>query len=118
VARPAAAALVVIALASAPLVASGCRGRQPSQDRGAGPAGGGRVPRIDVHVHMGPDGIERARELMTKWGIDGFVNLSGMYPGPPRYMLETQLEAAARLGGRVAVFANVDFVRAVRLHKD
>jgi predicted TIM-barrel fold metal-dependent hydrolase len=118
VARPAAAALVVIALASAPLVGSGCRGRQPSQDRGAGPAGGGRVPRIDVHVHMGPDGIERARELMTKWGIDGFVNLSGMYPGPPRYMLETQLEAAARLGGRVAVFANVDFVRAVRLHKD
>ena len=33
-------------------------------------------------------------------------------------MLETQLEAASRLGGRVAVFANVDFVRAVRLHKD
>jgi predicted TIM-barrel fold metal-dependent hydrolase len=55
---------------------------------------------------------------MTRWGIDGFVNLSGMYPGPPRYMLETQLEAAARLGGRVAVFANVDFVRAVRLRKD
>ena len=116
-ARPAAAALVVVALASAPvLVGSGCR--KQAQDPGGGKAASGRLPRIDVHVHMGPDGIERARELMTKWGIDGFVNLSGMYPGPPRYMLETQLEAASRLGGRVAVFANVDFVRAVRLHKD
>jgi predicted TIM-barrel fold metal-dependent hydrolase len=117
VARPAAAALVVVALASAPvLVGSGCR--KQAQEPGGGKAASGRLPRIDVHVHMGPDGIERARELMTKWGIDGFVNLSGMYPGPPRYMLETQVEAASRLGGRVAVFANVDFVRAVRLHKD
>jgi predicted TIM-barrel fold metal-dependent hydrolase len=55
---------------------------------------------------------------MDRWGIDGVVNLSGMYPGPPRQMLETQLEAAARAGGRIAVFANVDFVRAVRMHKD
>jgi predicted TIM-barrel fold metal-dependent hydrolase len=118
VARPAAAALIVVALASAlPIASAGCRGRQ-TQDRSPAPAAAGRLPRIDVHTHLGPDGIERARELMTKWGIDGLVNLSGMYPGPPRYMLETQLEAASRLGGRVAVFANVDFVRAVRLQKD
>ena len=77
-----------------------------------------RLPRIDVHTHVGPDGIARAGELMDKWGIDGLVNLSGMYPGPPRHMLETQLEAAARSGGRIAVFANVNFVQAVRLHKD
>ena len=32
---------------------------------------------------------------MDEWGIDGVVNLSGMYPGPPRNMLETQLAAAA-----------------------
>jgi predicted TIM-barrel fold metal-dependent hydrolase len=77
-----------------------------------------RLPRIDVHTHIGPDGIERALALMDKWGIDGVVNLSGMYPGPPRQMLETQLEAAGHAGGRMAVFANVDFVRAVRFHKD
>jgi predicted TIM-barrel fold metal-dependent hydrolase len=46
------------------------------------------------------------------------VNLSGMSPGPPRQMLETQLAAAATTKGRMVVFANVDFPRAVRLHKD
>jgi predicted TIM-barrel fold metal-dependent hydrolase len=85
----------------------------------AGPGGpGARLPRIDVHTHLGPEGIDRALALMDKWGIEGIVNLSGMYPGPPRHMLETQLEAAARARGRIAVFANVDFVRAVRQHKD
>ena len=48
-----------------------------------------------MHTHIGPDGIERAVRLMDEWGIDGVVNLSGMYPGPPRNMLETQLAAAA-----------------------
>ncbi len=82
------------------------------------PPPGARFRRIDVHTHIGPDGIDRALALMDRWGIDGVVNLSGMYPGPPRRMLETQLQAAARARGRIAVFANVDFVRAVRLHKD
>ena len=55
-----------------------------------------RFRRIDVHTHIGPDGIARAVRLMDEWGIDGVVNLSGMYPGPPRNMLETQLAAADR----------------------
>jgi predicted TIM-barrel fold metal-dependent hydrolase len=67
------------------------------------------LPRIDVHMHISPMGLERLVALMDRWGIDGAVNLSGMYPGPPRHMLEMQLEAARRTGGRVAVFANVDF---------
>ena len=54
-----------------------------------------RYRRIDVHTHIGPDGIARAVRLMNEWGIDGVVNLSGMHPGPPREMLETQLAAAA-----------------------
>jgi predicted TIM-barrel fold metal-dependent hydrolase len=77
-----------------------------------------RLLRIDVHTHVDPESIGRALALMDRWGIDGMVNLSGMYPGPPRYMLETQMKAAAEAKGRMAVFANVDFVRAVRLHKD
>jgi hypothetical protein len=71
--------------------------------------------RIDVHTHIGPDGIPRAMRLMDEWGIDGAVNLSGMYPGPPRSMLETQLAAAGTSGGRIAVFMTPNFklVRAV-----
>ena len=64
-----------------------------------------------------PDAIARAVQLMDEWGIDGAVNLSGMYPGPPRSMLETQLAAAAKSKGRIAVFANADF-RMVRVQKD
>jgi predicted TIM-barrel fold metal-dependent hydrolase len=111
--------VAALVLAAAP----SCRNRDAGGDRakagGASAAAQGRrFRRIDVHTHIGPDGIERALALMDRWGIDGVVNLSGMYPGPPRQMLETQLEAAARAGGRIAVFANVDFVRAVRMHKD
>jgi predicted TIM-barrel fold metal-dependent hydrolase len=76
-----------------------------------------RFRRIDVHTHIGPDGIARAEALMNEWGIDGAVNLSGMYPGPPRQLLETQLAAAATGHGRIAVFASPDF-RLVRARKD
>jgi predicted TIM-barrel fold metal-dependent hydrolase len=75
-----------------------------------------RFHRIDVHTHIGPDGIARAVRLMDEWGIDGVVNLSGMFPGPPRDLLETQLGAAARGSGRIAVFMTPNFklVRAVK----
>jgi predicted TIM-barrel fold metal-dependent hydrolase len=77
-----------------------------------------RLPRIDVHAHISPEGLERALALMDQWGIDGMVNLSGMVPGPPRHMLETQLDLARASGGRIAVFTNVNFVRAVRTRAD
>jgi predicted TIM-barrel fold metal-dependent hydrolase len=78
---------------------------------------GKRLPRIDVHMHIGPDGVPRAVRLMDEWGIDGGVNLSGMYPGPPHNALEMQLAAAQTSHGRIAVFANADF-RLVRTRKD
>jgi predicted TIM-barrel fold metal-dependent hydrolase len=80
------------------------------------PAKPPRFHRIDVHTHIGPDGIPRAVRLMNEWGIDGVVNLSGMYPGPPRDMLETQLAAAATGGGRIAVFMTPNF-KLVRMGK-
>jgi predicted TIM-barrel fold metal-dependent hydrolase len=76
-----------------------------------------RLRRIDVHTHIQPDGIPRAIRLMDEWGIDGAVNLSGMYPGPPKDALETQLAAAKQSGGRIAVFTTPDF-RHVRNRKD
>ncbi|HEY7372109.1 MAG TPA: amidohydrolase family protein, partial [Polyangia bacterium] len=82
----------------------------------AGAAPRRRFHRIDVHTHIGPDGVPRAVRLMDEWGIDGVVNLSGMFPGPPRDFLETQLAAAAGGGGRIAVFMTPNFklVRAVK----
>ena len=80
----------------------------------AAPSPASPYRKIDVHMHIGPDGVPRAMTLMNRWGIDGGVNLSGMYPGPPRHGLETQLEKAASAGGRLAVFANADFRHVVR----
>ncbi|HXU82457.1 MAG TPA: amidohydrolase family protein [Polyangia bacterium] len=85
---------------------SGCHSASAAPD--AAPAGNPKLPRIDMHMHISPMGIDRLIKLMDRWGIDGAINLSGMYPGP-KHMLETQLEAARKTGGRVVVFANVDF---------
>ncbi|HVZ71165.1 MAG TPA: amidohydrolase family protein [Polyangia bacterium] len=99
----AAACLSALALAA-------CRSRAPATTT----ARAHRYPKIDVHTHVMPDGIARAVKMMDEHGIDGMVNLSGMYPGPPRNMLETQLAAAAQTKGHMIVFANADF-RLVRL---
>jgi predicted TIM-barrel fold metal-dependent hydrolase len=121
------AAVTLLAAVAPPGLLGACRGsrQEAAVAAPAAPAAGKapaakkrRLPRIDVHTHIGPDGIERALALMDQWGIDGVINLSGMYPGPPRQMLETQLEAAAQARGRIAVFTTVDFVRAVRFSKD
>jgi predicted TIM-barrel fold metal-dependent hydrolase len=77
-----------------------------------------RYARIDVHMHISPTAIGRTLALMDRWGIDGGVNLSGMYPGLPHHLLETQLAAAAESRGRIAVFANADFELVTRRPKD
>jgi predicted TIM-barrel fold metal-dependent hydrolase len=106
------------ALAALACLAPACRNRQaPSPSPPAAVAAAAPAParpprrfhRIDVHTHIGPDGIERAVRLMDEWGIDGVVNLSGMHPGPPRHLLERQLAAAAESHGRIAVFTTPDF---------
>ena len=96
--------------------ASDGKGAETAKQESAKPAK--RLPRIDVHTHINPQGLERALALMDQWGIDGMVNLSGMVPGPPRHMLETQLMVARASGGRIAVFTNVNFVKAIRTRPD
>ena len=101
------AALLGFALAVAPALALGgaCRGarlsaaaetRTDGQRRRAAPAarapratrpaptarpGAKRLPRIDVHTHIAPDGIARAVRLMDEWGIDGVRQPVGHVPG-------------------------------------
>jgi hypothetical protein len=53
---------------------------------------------------------------MNEWGIDGVVNLSGMYPGPPREHAGDAARAAATGGGRIAVFMTPNF-KLVRMGK-
>jgi predicted TIM-barrel fold metal-dependent hydrolase len=89
------------------------RPRAPHGPEGTAPPRS-RFATIDVHMHIAPGGIERTVALMNRWGIAGGVNLSGMYPGPPREMLEHQLQQAASTGGRLVVFANANFKRVLR----
>jgi predicted TIM-barrel fold metal-dependent hydrolase len=77
-----------------------------------------RTPRIDVHMHVDPSGIDRLLALMDRWDIAGGVNLSGMHPGPPRGLLEMQLEAARRTNGRLVVFMTPDFRLVMQRPKD
>jgi len=104
-------------LASAGKGSDGAK-QEAAKQEGAKQTKRNRLPRIDVHTHISPQGLERALATMDKWGVDGMVNLSGMTPGPPRHMLETQLEIARASGGRIAVFTNVNFVKAVRTRPD
>jgi predicted TIM-barrel fold metal-dependent hydrolase len=124
-------AAAVVALALAMLAAcKGGGGNKPQSPAAPAPGAAATPPesaekpaarrfkRIDIHMHISPTGIDRALALMDRWGIDGAINLSGMYPGPPRHMLEMQLEAAQGARGRLATFANVDMVRTVLRRPD
>ena len=120
------AMLAIVGLAAAGCAGScGCKrtaadgkGAEGAKAQSAKSAKRNRLPRIDVHTHISPDGLDRALAIMDQWGIDGMVNLSGMVPGPPRHKLENQLQIARASGGRIAVFTNVNFVRAVRTRPD
>ncbi|HXJ23049.1 MAG TPA: amidohydrolase family protein [Polyangia bacterium] len=121
---PALAALASLApacrtrpVASTPAPAVAASPPEPAPATPAPAAAPRRFHRIDVHTHIGPDGIENAVRLMNEWGIDGVVNLSGMHPGPPKHLLERQLAAAAQSHGRIAVFATPDF-RLVQIRPD
>ncbi len=70
-----------------------------------------RPRKIDVHVHVGPSGLDHLIELMNTHGIDAAVNLSGGTPGKG---LELQLAAAARHPGRILVFCNLDWEQPLR----
>jgi predicted TIM-barrel fold metal-dependent hydrolase len=112
---PRAAVMLVIAVAACDCHRSPGAGRPDTVARST-PAR--RLPRIDAHAHVSPDGLPRALALMAEWGIDGMVNLSGGTPDSPRNPLGRQVENARASGGRIAVFTTVNFVKAARTRPD
>jgi len=63
------------------------------------------VPRIDFDQRLTPAVVDYAVRLSRRFGIGALVNLGGGSSGDG---LEAQLDAAARHGGRVKVFMNLD----------
>jgi predicted TIM-barrel fold metal-dependent hydrolase len=68
-----------------------------------------RFPVIDVHVHLSLGGAGRLQELMTKYGFDHVVNLSG---GHPMGRLKDHLATAQASGGKITVFASLAYEQA------
>ena len=103
-------ALEILAIGT---VGSGCRrgASAPGAGGGAGIEGSSAsgpwhpssLPRIDVHTHIAPGGIDKALAMLEAHGVRHAVNLSGSFAGRG---LEEQLEAAAATHGKVSVFAN------------
>jgi predicted TIM-barrel fold metal-dependent hydrolase len=73
-------------------------------------AEGPRIPIIDVHVHLGADGIDNLRGLMQRYGFDHIVNLSG---GTPGRGLAEQLALAQSLPGKITTFVSLDYNQAL-----
>jgi predicted TIM-barrel fold metal-dependent hydrolase len=64
-----------------------------------------RLPLIDVHVHVTPDGVPRLLQLMRQHGSVAAVNLSGGHTSD----LELQLRAAQQSAGRLVVFTTLAY---------
>src|SRR5690606_9183817 len=66
----------------------------------------GRIPVIDVHVHLDSRGVDRLTDLMDRYGVDHAVNLSG---GHALAGLQQQMMAARWSSGRVTVFTTLPY---------
>jgi predicted TIM-barrel fold metal-dependent hydrolase len=68
-----------------------------------------RLPMIDVHVHLSLGSLARLRSLMTTYGFDHAVDLSGGHPlgGLPKH-----LQQAAASSGRITVFTGLGYEQA------
>lgn len=68
-----------------------------------------RLPMIDVHVHLSLGSLERLRSLMSKYGFDHAVDLSG---GHPMGGLSKHISQARASGGRITVFTGLGYEQA------
>ena len=68
-----------------------------------------RLPVIDVHVHLSLDSLTRLRALMSTYGFDHAVDLSG---GHPLGGLSRHIAQARASGGRITVFTALGYEQA------
>lgn len=104
-------AVTLLALMALALVA--CRGRSvsepapaPAAESSAIEVPSDAIPMLDLHVHLSPSGVPRLLKLMTRYGIERVVNLSG---GDPLGALDEQLAAAATAPGKIIVFTTLAY---------
>jgi predicted TIM-barrel fold metal-dependent hydrolase len=101
--------LAIAALALAVLAALGVVALRlaPTHDaaRASDEAAPPHLPMIDMHVHVGPEGVPRLLGLMRRYGVAAAVNLSGGHLDD----LERQLTAAKDSGGRIIVFSTLAY---------
>jgi predicted TIM-barrel fold metal-dependent hydrolase len=69
------------------------------------------LPKIDVHMHVAPDGVATALDIMKSEGIRIGLNASGGYPEEG---LADSLAVAKQSGGRLLPFCNVPLHYAAR----
>lgn len=93
-----------------PSAAPGASGSTPAAS-GSVSSRSQRFHRVDVHVHLSPDGVERLEGLMARYHFDHVVNLSG---GHPLSSLRTQLAAAKSAPGKITVFVSFPYEQARR----
>jgi predicted TIM-barrel fold metal-dependent hydrolase len=70
-----------------------------------------RLTIVDVHVHLSGDGVSRLEKLMTQYGFDHVINLSG---GTPLRGLQEQLAAAKSAPGKITVFTTLAYEQVQR----
>lgn len=68
-----------------------------------------RLPVIDVHVHLSLESLSRLRSLMSTYGFDHAVDLSG---GHPMAGLSRHMAQARASGGRITVFTALGYEQA------
>jgi predicted TIM-barrel fold metal-dependent hydrolase len=83
-------------------------GPEPTTPKPA-PRVAARLPVIDVHVHLSLESLARLRSLMTTYGFDHTVDLSG---GHPLGGLSRHISQARASGGRITVFTSLGYEQA------
>lgn len=69
----------------------------------------GRLPVIDVHVHLSLGALPRLQQLMATYGFDHAVDLSG---GHPMGGLAKHISQARASGGKITVFTALGYEQA------
>jgi predicted TIM-barrel fold metal-dependent hydrolase len=94
-----------------PSPSAAAKPESPSVSSSAAKPRSERLPIVDVHVHLSGDGVRRLEKLMSQYGFDHVINLSG---GTPLRGLQEQLAAAKSAPGKITVFTTLAYEQVQR----